>query len=106
MLDIIKEIVMFLILAGVCAIGAELLRSQKRQIIATVADLIQKAEQAVQGSGMGNEKKKLVIAQLEAMGVKVTEWISTQIDNIVTQLNERGAWYATTAGSTITNTVK
>lgn len=104
MFDIIKNIIMLLILAGVCAILAGLLKSNKRQILATVTDLIQRAEQAVTGSGMGAEKKKMVIAQLEAMGIKVTAWLSTQIDNIVTQLNGRGAWYIKAAGEAINNT--
>jgi hypothetical protein len=106
MLDIIKDIITLLILAGVCAIGAWLLRSQKRQILATVTDLIQKAEQAVQGTGLGAEKKALVTAQLEAMGIKVNDWMNAEIDNIVAWLNMKGAWYAATAGSTISNTVK
>ena len=43
---------------------------------------------------MGAERKKLVIAQLEAAGVKVTAWLSNQIDVIVKTLNTRGAWLA------------
>lgn len=102
MLEILKDVLISLIFAGVCAIGAWLLRTRKQQIISILADLIQQAERAVQGTGLGAEKKAMVIAQLEAMGIKVTAWMSTQIDNIVAQLNERSAWFVSEAGSAIT----
>lgn len=106
MLDILKDIIIALILAGVCAIGAWLLKTRKQQILAIVTDLIQKAEQALQGSGLGAEKKAMVIAQLEAMGIKVTAWIDTEIDAIVFWLNMKGAWYAGEAKGAITGTTK
>jgi len=77
-----------------CAILATVLAARKQAILALIADLVQRAEQAVQGSGMGAEKKKVVIAQLEAAGVKMAAWMSTAIDEIVAQLNDRNAWYA------------
>lgn len=105
MLEILKDIIITLILAGVCAIGAYTLKAGKQQMLSTLADLIQKAEQTVQGSGLGGEKKALVLAQLEAMGIKVTAWTSNAIDNIVKQLNTKSAWFAndaTTAAKTAT----
>jgi hypothetical protein len=90
----IIEIIAWLVLAGICAVLAIVLKSRKAAILALVADLVQRAEQAVQGSGMGAEKKKVVIAQLEAAGVKMAAWMSTAIDEIVAQLNDRNAWYA------------
>ena len=56
--------------------------------------LYQGTRVSVQGSGMGAEKKKVVIAQFEAAGVRMTEWMSTAIDEIVAQLNDRNAWNA------------
>lgn len=53
---------------------------------------VKKAETAVQGSGMGAEKKKLVCAWLETAGVKVTAGLSAAIDAIVRELNDREAW--------------
>lgn len=92
MLEYVQDLCLALILAGVCAIAAYLLRTKKQQILAILADLIQKAEQAVQGSKMGTEKKALVIAQLEAMGITVRDWMSRAIDEIVALLNARKAW--------------
>ena len=43
---------------------------------------------------MGAEKKKLVIAQLEAAGVRMTAWLSKAIDNIAAEFNDRDARYA------------
>jgi hypothetical protein len=43
---------------------------------------------------MGLEKKALVIAQLEAAGMSVNSWLSSQIDVIVNTLNSKGAWLA------------
>lgn len=108
MTEVIKEILTALIFAGVCAIGAYVLKIRKQQILATVTDLIQKAESAITGSGMGTEKKAKVIAQLEAMGIKVNSWLSTEIDAIVKYLNEKSGWFAdeaTDAAEEAINTV-
>jgi hypothetical protein len=93
MVELLRDAALALTLAGICAIGAWLLKTRKQQILAITAELIQKAEQAVQGSGLGPEKKALVITQLEAMGIKVTVWLDGEIDRIVAWLNEKGAWY-------------
>ena len=77
----------WLVLAGMCAILATALTARKQAILALVQDLVQRAEKAVDGSSMGAEKKKLVIAQLEAAGVRMTAWLSKVIDSIVTELN-------------------
>ncbi|NCB51325.1 MAG: hypothetical protein EOM54_05525 [Clostridia bacterium] len=103
MIEILKDAAIALILAGVCAIGAWLLKTRKQQILAITADLIQKAEQAVSGSGLGQEKKALVISQLEAMGIRVTDLLAKEIDNIVAWLNEKGAWYMVKAKDTADN---
>ena len=42
-----------------------------------------------------DSKKALVIAQLQAAGIKVTSWLDHQIDVIVATLNKTGAWLAT-----------
>ena len=90
----IYEIVATLVLAGMCAILATVLATRKQAILAMISDLVQRAEKTVEGTGMGAEKKKLVIAQLEAAGVRVTAYMSKAIDDIVAELNKRNAWYA------------
>ncbi len=97
MLDSLKDIAIALTLAGLCALTAWMLRTRKQQILATVTELIQEAENAVQGSGLGADKKAKVIAQLEAMGIRVTSWLDRQIDKIVARLNEKSAWLANDA---------
>lgn len=88
------EIVSTGILALGCIIMALLLRDHKASVLQYAAQLVQSAEQAVQGSGMGAAKKALVIAQLRAAGIEVNSWLSAAIDKIVAQLNVHGAWLA------------
>lgn len=97
-MDAIKEILLAFVLALLCAVLAAVLKDRKAWILAQLAELVQRAETAVQGSGMGAEKKRIVIAQLEAMGVQVRAWMSTAIDNIVAALNEKQAWLTENAG--------
>lgn len=99
MSEIIREIVFAGVLALLCAILAAVLKERKAWILAQLAELIQRAETAVEGSGMGAEKKRLVLAQIEAMGVRATAWLSAAIDEIVDQLNEKQAWLTETAGN-------
>jgi hypothetical protein len=106
MFDVLKDIATALILAGVCAIAAVILKAQKQQILATVTDLIQKAETTITGSGMGAEKKAKVVTQLEAMGVKVNAWLSNEIDAIVKYLNEKSGWFADEAADTAKDAVE
>lgn len=73
---------------------ATLLRNRKASVLQYTAQLIQSAEQAIQGSNMGAAKKALVIAQLRAAGIEVNSWLSAAIDKIVAQLNAHGAWLA------------
>lgn len=100
MAEKLEVLIMALLMAGVCGIAGYLLREKKAEILKTISDLVQKAEDAVEGSGMGEEKKKLVVAQLEAMGVTVTTWVSNAIDSVVTALNEKSAWFTKKAEST------
>lgn len=88
------EIVSTGILALGCIIMALLLRDHKASVLQYAAQLIQSAEQAIQGSNMGAAKKALVIAQLRAAGIEVNSWLSAAIDKIVEQLNAHGAWLA------------
>ena len=88
------EIVSTGILALGCVILSMLLRDHKAAVLQYTAQLIQSAEQAIQGSNMGAAKKALVIAQLRAVGIEVNSWLSTNIDQIVAQLNAHGAWLA------------
>ena len=77
------EIVMTGVLALGCIILALLLRVHKAAVLQYAAQLIQGAESAIQGSGMGPAKKALVIAQLRAAGIQVNAWLSAAIDSIV-----------------------
>ena len=93
----IMQITELAFLALGCFIVALLIKTNRTYILQYAATLINAAEQAIQGSGMGAEKKKLVIAQLEAAGIRVTAWLSAMIDEIVACLNASGAWLATQA---------
>ena len=88
------EIVSTGILALGCIILAMLLRDHKATVLQYAAQLVQSAEQAIQGSGMGAAKKALVLAQLEAAGIHINTWLSVAIDKMVQHLNESGAWLA------------
>ena len=106
MLETLKDIVIALTFALACYLAGYVLKLKKQQILAITQELIQKAEKSVNGSGMGVEKKALVVAQLEAMGIKANTWLDKEIDNIVSWLNEKGAWYADSAGDAAANTVQ
>lgn len=93
----IMDVLQYAILALGCFIVALLLKDNRARILQFTADLINRAEVAVQGSGMGAEKKSMVLAQLDAAGIKVTAWLDKQIDVIVATLNANGAWLATQA---------
>ena len=86
------EIVSTGILALGCIILSLLLRNHKSSVLQYAAQLIQGAEQTIQGSNMGAAKKALVIAQLQAADIRVNAWLSAAIDSIVEQLNAHGAW--------------
>ena len=88
-----KDFVQLLALAMLVYIAATSLRMYKQQLLEMVSGLINRAEEAIQGSGMGAAKKAIVIAQLEAAGIRVTAWLSNQID----APNAPGAWLATQA---------
>lgn len=94
MTKILEELLLTAVLATICGLLAAVLRANKQRILTYTTELIQRAEVAVQGSGMGEAKKKLVVAQLEAAGIRITAWVSAQIDLIVAALNSRGAWLA------------
>lgn len=104
--DFIMKILLALILATGCAILSYVLKERKSRILNEVSQLIQKAEAVIQGSGMGSEKKRLVLAQLEVMNVKATAWLSTAIDDIVAALNERQAWFTENAKDTLSEGMK
>lgn len=74
---------------------AFLLSASKQKLRQLISELVQKMEDAVQGSGMGAVKKERVIAQLRTMGVHVTQWVEDTIDAIVAELNKSKAWLKT-----------
>lgn len=91
-IETLNDIILYAILIAVLYIIGFVLRSNKKRILASITQLVQQAEGAIRGSGMGEEKKALVIAQLTAMGVKVTAWVDKTIDSVVAMLNEKRAW--------------
>jgi len=91
-MDTLKTIAVYLILALVCYILAYLLKSRKADLLKTITGLVQEAEKVVQGSGMGAEKKALVMIQLEAAGIKITAAVDSTIDSIVNLLNKNSGW--------------
>ena len=91
----IMEIAELALLALGCFIAALLIKTNRTNILQYAATLINAAEQAIQGSGMGADKKALVIAQLQAAGIQVTAWLDRMIAEIVDKLNATGAWLAT-----------
>lgn len=93
----ILKIFFVAILALGCFGAALILKVNRTAILRYTTQLVNAAEQAVQGSGMGKAKKALVIAQLKAAGIHVNRWLADQIDNIVDLLNVNGAWLATQA---------
>ena len=93
----ILEYLELAILALGCFLAALILGVNRASILRYTAQLINAAEQAVQGSGMGEAKKALVIAQLKAAGIHVNRWLEGMIDEIVDKLNATGAWLATQA---------
>ena len=88
----IADIIVLMCFALLCMVLAQLVKSNRQRILQAVERLVQEAEEVIQGSGMGADKKAFVIDRLEAGGVKVTAWLSAQIDIIVSALNAKGAW--------------
>ena len=84
----IHEILIYGVAALACFILAVLVRGNRQAVLQFATDLINKAEGAIQGSGMGADKKALVIAQLQAAGIKVSGSLVPRWDNI-RQLAER-----------------
>ncbi|MBQ2995924.1 MAG: hypothetical protein IJE22_01635 [Oscillibacter sp.] len=93
----ILEYLELAVLALGCFLAALILKSNRAAILQYTTQLVNAAEQAVQGSGMGEAKKALVIAQLKAAGIHVGRWLEGMIDQIVDKLNATGAWLATQA---------
>ena len=89
----LHEILIYGVAALGCFILAILIKGNRQAVLQLATDLINKAESTIQG--MGADKKALVIAQLQAAGIKVTSWLDHQIDVIVATLNKTGAWLAT-----------
>lgn len=92
MIDKLQSLALTLILAILCGTLGWLVKTNKQRILEYTSQLIQKAEKAVQGTKMGAERKAIVVAQLEAAGISVNSWLSSQIDAIVETLNSKGAW--------------
>ena len=91
-MDTIKDIIIFLAIAAACGLLAAWLKGRKKAILIKVGLLIQWAELKVKGSGMGEDKKALVIAKLQEDGIKVTKWLDKAIDETVSFLNRTSGW--------------
>lgn len=90
----IAEIIVLMCFALLCLVLSQLVKSNRQRILQAVERLVQEAEETIKGSGLGQEKKAYVIDRLEAGGVSVNQWLSSQIDIIVATLNSKGAWAA------------
>lgn len=97
MLDALKDFSIYLAIALACLAVAGFLSAHKQKILTKLREAVQRAEIAVQGSKMGTEKKEMVIAELEANGVKFTAWTDRMIDCTVAYLNMKGGWLKTLA---------
>jgi len=91
-MNYITDMLILAVLALVIIILASLLRYYKTRILTAISSVVQQVEQAIEGSKMGAEKKKLAKAQLEVMGIRVTKWVDEMIDVTVEILNVEGAW--------------
>lgn len=100
------EIIVALCFMLLCLVLAQLIKSNRQRILQAVESLVQEAEETIKGSGLGAEKKAFVIDRLEAGGVKVTAWLSAQIDFIVAALNSKGAWTAAKLAESIGGAVQ
>jgi hypothetical protein len=69
MKDALKDFAIYLAISLACLAAAGFLSARKAKILATIRELVQKAEITVQGSKMGAEKKAMVIAELEDKGI-------------------------------------
>lgn len=93
------DLMLTLLTICVFTLVAFLLSASKQKLRQLISELVQKMEDAVQGSGMGAVKKERVIAQLRTMGVHVTQWVEDTIDAIVAELNKSKAWLKTEVSS-------
>jgi hypothetical protein len=101
LLDKFLDIAILLVIAAACIWIANFLVSRKIGIITTINELVQKAENAIQGSKMGAERKAWVLAQLEDKGIIVTAWVSRAIDISVAWLNKTAGWLRGQASSDV-----
>jgi len=91
-MEYIKDVILLLLLSGTLSIIAFLFQYNKQRILNIIRGLVQDAENAIQGTGMGAEKKQKVIAQLESIGITVTAWVDAAIDQVVDVLNQKSGW--------------
>ena len=76
----IAEIIVLMCFALLCLVLAQLIKSNRQRILQAVERLVQEAEEAIQGSGMGAEKKAYVINWLAEHGVTLDE---TRLDAMI-----------------------
>ena len=95
--DILFEALYAIVAAVAIGSFALLLRNNKQKLLGTINTLVQRAEETIEGSKMGEEKKKRVLAQLETMGFKVTKYVSELVDIVVAKLNEKQGWLTDSA---------
>jgi len=91
-MEAIKDVIIFLAIAAICGLLAAFLKSRKNKILTYTEYLIQWAETQIEGSGMGEEKKALVIARLKEDGIHITKWLDKAIDSTVAFLNKTSGW--------------
>lgn len=89
-MDYIQEYAFQIAVIFALGIGGYLIEKYGKQVLKnTVNSLVQMAEVAVEGSGLGEAKKEWVIKQLEATGIKVNKKVDKLIDDLVEIMNKK-----------------
>jgi len=96
-MEMIRDIAILLALAMIFGLLAAWLKGKKKRILAKTEAFIQWAETQVDGSGMGEKKKELVLKRLRESGIKITKWLDKSIDKTVKYLNATSGWLKDTA---------
>lgn len=96
----------YLIFIALVSIAGILIKNNRQTVKTKILELVQTIEGQIQGTGLGPEKKALLIKQLDAAGITVTTWVDKQIDNIVDYLNTTKGWLVTKATETVTSTTE
>lgn len=96
-----KDLLLSILAVVISGAVAWLIKLAYTLVKAKIAELIQEAEKAIQGSGLGSAKKAWVIAQLKLIGIGVNTFIDNIIDDIVREINKKNLWYTESANEAL-----